>query len=145
MQVARSETGLLAVGPGKLFWSMHASRVYLFINALGSKYILHGYMDSCLGLKENQERPAWETSKLPVGSYPTPVLGHLLFYIAETNHKTRYPKKGVGHEPLGTIRNTKVCMEFEILGLTALGLTVAGFTCRLQCSSFLGLPFRING
>ena len=30
---------------------------------------------------------------LPVGSYPTPFLGYLLFYIADPNHKVGYPKK----------------------------------------------------
>ena len=28
-------------------------------------------------------------------------LGRLLFEITDPNHKTRYPKKGVGYEPLG--------------------------------------------
>ena len=28
-------------------------------------------------------------------------LGRLLFKITDPNHKTRYPKKGVGYEPLG--------------------------------------------
>ena len=41
-------------------------------------------------------------SQIPRGSYPTPVLGRLLFKITGPNHKTRYPKKGVGYEPLGT-------------------------------------------
>ena len=40
---------------------------------------------------------------LPRGSYPTPFLGRLLFKITDPNHKTRYPKKGVGYEPLGTV------------------------------------------
>ena len=40
---------------------------------------------------------------LPVGSYPSPFLGYLLFYITDPNHKTRYPKKGVGYEPPGTV------------------------------------------
>ena len=31
---------------------------------------------------------------IPIGSYPTPFLMYLLFYIREPNHKTRYPKKG---------------------------------------------------
>ena len=39
--------------------------------------------------------------KVPRGSYPTPFLGRLLFKITDPNHKTRYPKKGVGYEPLG--------------------------------------------
>ena len=38
---------------------------------------------------------------MPRGSYPTPFLGRLLFKITDPNHKTRYPKKGVGYEPLG--------------------------------------------
>ena len=38
---------------------------------------------------------------LPRGSYPTPFLGRLLFKITDPNHKTRYPKNGVGYEPLG--------------------------------------------
>ena len=33
---------------------------------------------------------------IPVGSYPTPFLGYLLFYITDPNHKTRYPKKEKG-------------------------------------------------
>ena len=37
--------------------------------------------------------------QLPVGSYPTPFLRYLLFFLTDPNHKTRYPKKGVGHEP----------------------------------------------
>ena len=40
----------------------------------------------------------------PRGSYPTPFLGRLLFKIAGPNHKTRYPKKGVGYEPLGSVK-----------------------------------------
>ena len=40
-------------------------------------------------------------ASLPRGSYPTPFLGRLLFKITDPNHKTRYPKKGVGYEPLG--------------------------------------------
>ena len=30
-------------------------------------------------------------------------LGRLLFKITDPNHKTRYPKKGVGYEPLGRV------------------------------------------
>ena len=44
--------------------------------------------------------------QLPVGSYPTPFLGYLLFYTTDPNHKTMYPKKGLGYEPLGTVRQT---------------------------------------
>ena len=40
-------------------------------------------------------------SSLPRGSYPTPFLGRLLFKTADPNHRTRYPKKGIGYEPLG--------------------------------------------
>ena len=43
---------------------------------------------------------------LPRGSYPTPFLGRLLFEITDPNHKTRYPKKGVGYEPLGIPRGS---------------------------------------
>ena len=43
----------------------------------------------------------------PRGSYPTPFLGRLLFKIPDPNHKTRYPKKWVGYEPLGRFRNLK--------------------------------------
>ena len=39
----------------------------------------------------------------PRGSYPAPSLGRLLFKITYPNHKTRYPKKGVGYEPLGNV------------------------------------------
>ena len=35
----------------------------------------------------------------PVGPYPTPFLGFLLFYLTDPNHKTRYPKTGVGYKP----------------------------------------------
>ena len=38
---------------------------------------------------------------LSVGSYPSPFLGYLLFYITDPSHKSRYPQKGVGYEPLG--------------------------------------------
>ena len=38
---------------------------------------------------------------VPGGSYPTPFLGRLLFKISDPKHKTRYPKTGVGYEPLG--------------------------------------------
>ena len=40
---------------------------------------------------------------IPRRSYPTPLLGRLLFKITDPNHKTRYPKKGVGYEPLGRV------------------------------------------
>ena len=39
---------------------------------------------------------------VPRGSYPTPFLKRLLFKITDPKHKTRYPKKGLGYEPLGT-------------------------------------------
>ena len=45
-------------------------------------------------------RRVWD---IPGGSYPTPFLGRLLFKIIDPNHKTRYPKKGVGYEPLGRL------------------------------------------
>ena len=34
------------------------------------------------------------STALPVGSCPTPFLAHLLSYVADPNHKTRYPKEG---------------------------------------------------
>ena len=40
-------------------------------------------------------------AQVPRGSYPAPFLGRLLFKITDPNHKTRYPKKGLGYEPLG--------------------------------------------
>ena len=40
---------------------------------------------------------------LPVGSYHTSFLGYLLFYTPDPNRKARYPKKGVGYEPLGRV------------------------------------------
>ena len=40
---------------------------------------------------------------VPRGSYSTPFLGRLLFKITDPNHKTRYPKKGVGYAPLGSM------------------------------------------
>ena len=42
------------------------------------------------------------------GSYPTSFLGRLLFKITDPNHKTRYPKKGVGYEPLGRIQDQRL-------------------------------------
>ena len=49
---------------------------------------------------------------LPRGSYPTPFLGHLLLKITDPNHKTRYPKKGLGYEPLGRMSdNEKVLLS----------------------------------
>ena len=39
---------------------------------------------------------------IPRGSYPTPFYRYLIFYITDPNHKARYPKQGVGHDPLGT-------------------------------------------
>ena len=41
-----------------------------------------------------------------MGSYPTPVLGYIHFYIADPNHGTRYPKKGVRYEPLGRVEGS---------------------------------------
>ena len=38
-------------------------------------------------------------------------LGYLLFYIADPSHKTRYPKQGVGYEPL--CRDTTSCNSFR--------------------------------
>ena len=32
-----------------------------------------------------------------------PFLVYLVFYIADPNHKTRYPEEGVGYEPLGRV------------------------------------------
>ena len=41
---------------------------------------------------------------VPIGSYPTPFfLRYLLFYIGDHNHKTWYPKKGVGYDPPGRV------------------------------------------
>ena len=40
---------------------------------------------------------------VPIGSYPTPFLRYLLFYIGDPNHKPRKPKKGVGYDPLGIV------------------------------------------
>ena len=36
----------------------------------------------------------FDANHVPRGSYPTPILGRLLFKIADLNHKTRYPRKG---------------------------------------------------
>ena len=49
---------------------------------------------------------------LPVGSYPTPGLGYLLFYIPDPHHKTRYPKKGVGYEPTGILLIVRLGLGF---------------------------------
>ena len=51
---------------------------------------------------------------VPVGSYPTPFLGYILFYIGDPNHKTRYPKKG-GYEPLGNVEFGVYKREYFIL------------------------------
>ena len=53
---------------------------------------------------------------LPRGSYPTPFLGRLLFKITD-----RYPKKGVGYEPLGRVQKffeelRRVFVESEVWG-----------------------------
>ena len=48
-------------------------------------------------------KPGPKPQILRVGSYPSPFFVYLLFYITDPNHKTRYPKKGVGYEPLGKI------------------------------------------
>ena len=45
---------------------------------------------------------------LPIGSYPTPFLRYLLFYIGDPNHKTRYPQKGVGYVPLGRVQDLEL-------------------------------------
>ena len=52
----------------------------------------------------NPELAALLSTTVPIGprgSYPTPLFGRLLFKITDPDHKTRYPKKGVGYEPLG--------------------------------------------
>ena len=41
---------------------------------------------------------------IPVCSDPTLFSVYLLFYITDPNHKTRYPRNGVGYEPLGIER-----------------------------------------
>ena len=46
-------------------------------------------------------KPQTHRRALPRGSYPTPFLRRPLFTITDHNHKTRYPKKGVGYDPLG--------------------------------------------
>ena len=52
-------------------------------------------------------------TSLPRGSYPTPLLGRLLFKITGPNHKTRYPKKGVGYEPLGILLASQIPVPSE--------------------------------
>ena len=39
----------------------------------------------------------------PVGSYPTPCLGYLLFFTTDPNRKTWHPEKGIGYEPTGSL------------------------------------------
>ena len=58
-----------------------------------------------------------QSGSIPRGSYPTPVLGYLIFYIADPNHKTRYPKKGVGYEPLGKAWRLVPEMSFSFVRL----------------------------
>ena len=67
----------------------------------------------------------------PRGSYPTPFLGRLLFKITDPKHKTRYPKKGVGYEPPGT-----VLLRFRLLGFQLLGLYCGAW---VQFTGALGL------
>ena len=57
-----------------------------------------GFHRGCMGL---QVPDGFQSQ--PRGSYPTPFLGRLLCKITDPNHKTRYPKKGVGYEPLGKV------------------------------------------
>ena len=40
---------------------------------------------------------------IPRGSYPTPFLGYLVLWLGSPIYKSRYLKKGVGYEPMGTI------------------------------------------
>ena len=59
---------------------------------------------SCITLVFTLFLSMWLHVPIPVASYPAPFGGYLLFYITDPNHKTRYPKKGVGYEPLGTLQ-----------------------------------------
>ena len=63
---------------------------------------------------------------LPRGSYPTPFLGYHFFYIPDPNHKARYPKKGVGYDPLSTVRTRDnrgdlACCRGALADLSLLG------------------------
>ena len=68
---------------------------------------------------------------LPRGSYPVSFLGRLPFKIKDPNHKTRYPKKGVGYEPLG-----KPETEAQLLKV------MLRQGSRFQCLTFLSSPVR---
>ena len=80
---------------------------------------------------------------LPVGSYPTPFLGYLLFYIADPDHKIRirYPRKGVGYEPLGSFDDGSRSFPIKSLAYRTSGpVRVAdGTRFRLQGSQSSGL------
>ena len=41
---------------------------------------------------------------VPRGSYPTPFLGYLVLWLGSVILKSRRPTKGVGYEPLGSVR-----------------------------------------
>ena len=57
---------------------------------------------SCIASESSSdENGSFRVQTIPRGPYPTPFLGYLFFKITDPNHKTRYPKKGVGYEPLG--------------------------------------------
>ena len=57
---------------------------------------------SCIASESSSdENGSFRVQTIPRGPYPTPFLGYLFFKITDPNHKTKYPKKGVGYEPLG--------------------------------------------
>ena len=60
-----------------------------------------------------------------------------MFYITDPNHKTRYPKQGVGYDPLGKASNSK-----------RMGRNLARQSAKLQRKLFLAscgaLPDEIN-
>ena len=68
-----------------------------------------------------------DTQAVPMGSYPTPFLRYLLFYIGDPNHKTRYPKKGVGYDPLGKPQSLPQGLSTSQLPIMAVqGNTIGG-------------------
>ena len=44
---------------------------------------------------------------VPVGSYPTPSLGYLLFYITDRSQEIRYFEKGVVYDPIARVQGLR--------------------------------------
>ena len=79
---------------------------------------------------------------------PYPFFGYLLFYIADPDHKIRirYPRKGVGYEPLGSFDDGSRSFPIRSLAYRTSGLSglqmghASGFKGRKVRGSRLLLP-----